>query len=515
MLRGEDAEERPFVLDAPGRGADVPVSDPIRMYLRDMGSAPVLDREGEVRIAKRVEEAETDLLHALVEVPVVVEELVDYGVRLRDGRMHLGEIVRNVDDGDGDGEDADQGGAVLRLLDEIGRIYRKRRGVYGRMEASGNSGRRQTAVQRDMLAYKEAIVSRLCEIRLNKHVCESLVAVVESHVRRMRTCRREIGAHILSTGKSDAQVTRILAATANGKMSVGDAAAQLGMDVNGFLAFREMLLGRKESLEELVKRCCLKVEDLEEVLWRIKRSFAAMLQAKQDLIRANLRLVVSIARRYSNRGLPLTDMVQEGNIGLMRAVDKFEYQRGFKFSTYATWWIRQSITRAVADQSRTIRVPVHMLESMNRLKGVVRSLTRQLGRAPRLAEIAQAMDISVEKVRKIQGANRDTVSLSSPVGDDGDSEMGDFIEDAKAVSPLDMVVQAGLVERVEVALKSLPGKEEEILRKRFGLDGGGDRTLEEIGKLYNVTRERIRQIEAIAIRKLRSPVRANELRSYT
>jgi RNA polymerase primary sigma factor len=256
------------------------------------------------------------------------------------------------------------------------------------------------------------------------------------------------------------------------------------------------------------------VTDLEEVLWRIKRGNSAAMRAKQELIRSNLRLVVSIAKKYTNRGLQFLDLIQEGNIGLMKAVDKFEYQRGYKFSTYATWWIRQAITRAIADQARTIRIPVHMIETINKLIRTSRYLVQELGRDPTPEEIAERMDYPIDKVKKVLKIAKEPISLETPIGDEEDSSLGDFIEDKKAVAPSEEVVNTKLGEQIASVLADLTPREEQVLRKRFGIGEKSDHTLEEVGKLFNVTRERIRQIEAKALRKLRHPVRSQTLRSY-
>lgn len=560
---GDEAPAAPAKAEADEEDSMSRGLDPVRLYLKKMGSVALLTREGEIEIAKRIEEGEAEVLDVILNSSMGIKEFLAIGDKIEKGKLRARDVVRGGE-GESENQEGEEGAVgpegaegeegeerpaavaapvavvapsvpgepgqpgqapglneaecrerILEGMKLVKHFEKMVGGVEQKLLKAGQSAPERKKLREKLASHRRNIVKVFVEINFNRKTINKIVAKFKQQVQRIDEAEWEIEralrkVHVDGLGK----FRKILTDTKKDKKKEEHIKNRFGLDYNGLLELDHIIREAGKKVIVVEKEANLRARELKDMYEAIVAGERKSEAAKAELVEANLRLVVSIAKKYTNRGLQFLDLIQEGNIGLMKAVDKFEYRRGYKFSTYATWWIRQAITRAIADQARTIRIPVHMIETINKLIRTSRYLVQELGREPTPEEIAEKMEMPVDKVRKVLKIAKEPISLETPIGEDEDSHLGDFIEDKAMISPADAVTNVNLSEQTRRVLSTLTPREEKVLRMRFGIGEASDHTLEEVGQDFNVTRERIRQIEAKALRKLRHPSRSKRLKAF-
>jgi RNA polymerase primary sigma factor len=511
-------------------------TDPVRMYMREMGSVELLTREGEIEIAKRIEDGLKHMVQAISACPTTIADILALVEKVEREELRIDELVDGLLDASGADEMNDKLAAAEELSDE--ELLEEEEEDEGGVAAANLAQLKTDALARfavireaftkmqkvlakkdskakEYKALQEQVSNELLSIRFSAKQVEALCDSLRSLVEEVRGYEREImELCVTKVGMPRQHFIKVFPGNEGNLEWVAEEIAAKKPYSEKLTRFQHAIVDQQQRLLDLQARVQIPIKDLKEINRQMSTGEAKARRAKREMIEANLRLVISIAKKYTNRGLQFLDLIQEGNIGLMKAVDKFEYRRGYKFSTYATWWIRQAITRSIADQARTIRIPVHMIETINKMNRISRQILQETGLEPDPAELAKKMEMPEEKIRKILKISKEPISMETPIGDDEDSHLGDFIEDASTLAPAEAAVYASLREATREVLESLTPREAKVLRMRFGIEMNTDHTLEEVGKQFDVTRERIRQIEAKALRKLRHPSRSERLRSF-
>ncbi len=490
-------------------------NDPVRMYLRKMGSVALLSREDEVNIAKRIEAGEKEVLDVVLKSSLAVKELINLGQRLKQGKIRIRDVVKEVDEDHEVFDEVAVTEKVNRIMDRIAVLDVENDAIRAEfLQRKTTTKPRRAELNAQLEKNREEMANLLEEMQPNKRQIQKIVSKLKHLIKKVHQTEREALAWQHRLRIPMVEIKKLLRAVREDPDKEPEIQRKLGLGGEQFHEMERTVRGAIRKIKRIEQDAGLPLEDLKITYKQIQVGERKAKKAKAEMVEANLRLVVSIAKKYTNRGLQFLDLIQEGNIGLMKAVDKFEWRRGYKFSTYATWWIRQAITRAIADQARTIRIPVHMIETINKLIRTSRYLVQELGREPTPEEIAEKMELPLDKVRKVLKIAKEPISLETPIGEEEDSHLGDFIEDKSAVSPSEAVISMNLAEQTRRVLATLTPREEKVLRMRFGIGEKSDHTLEEVGQDFEVTRERIRQIEAKALRKLRHPSRAKRLKAF-